>query len=163
MNYTDRRITCALIVDENLWVGRETGDIVIINVACEQESEEYGQVHAVLTLGTLDGHSHKGVHSMLRVGGDKVVSISRLFRERIPMGVRPKTAPAAKRSFHTLPSPLYQFRRSKPATIATQPPPQECEQQEARNEKYQLCVWERWSSDDFGKFYKYHEDLDKAS
>ena len=148
-------------MDGNLWVGRETGDIVIIDVSCDQESEEYGQVHAVLSLGTQRGHSNKGVHSMLRVGGDKVVCISRVFRERTPMEERTRTAPT-KRSFVTLKSPIHQFVRSHPVTVETTLQ-RDAERLEARNEKYQVVVWERWRSEDFQKFYKYHKDLEKAS
>ena len=159
MNNTDRRITCALIVDGNLWVGRETGEIIIIDVSSELESEDYGQIHAVLSLGTERGLSNKGVHSMLRVGGDKVVSCSRLFRERGPSPERTaKTAPA-KRSFVTLRSPINQLLRSHPGTVAT-PPVQEDDAVRTA-EKFQVCVWERWKSDDFRRFYKYHEDLEK--
>jgi hypothetical protein len=158
MNNTDRRITCALVVDGNLWVGRETGDIVVIDISGEVESREYGLVHAVLTLGTEHGHANKGVHTMIRVGGDKVVSCSRLFRERGPSKERPSRTAPAKRSFVTLKSPIYQFLRSHPGTIPTA-----ATVEEARSEKYQVCVWERWRSDDFREFYKYHKDLEKAS
>lgn len=161
LSNSDRRITCVLMVDGNLWVGRATGDIVAFDISGEVGDNDYGQVHAVLSLGTERGHSNKGIHRMARVGGDKIVSCSRLFRERGPSKERPKTVPAIKRSFLTSKSPIHQFIRSHPGTIGTRP---EVEQDEAKfGDKYQVCVWERWKSDDFREFYKYHDDLEKES
>ena len=165
MSNTERRVTCALIVDGNLWVGRESGDIVIIKISDELKNPENGSVHAVLTVGTEHGHIIKGVPSMLRVGRDKVVSCTRIIRERIP--TKPErtaqTAPVGnKRSFVTMRSPIHQFFRSHPLQTATQTS-SSGELPVANSEKYQVCVWERWSSNDFKAFYKYHEDLENAS
>ena len=160
ISHTDRRITCILMVDGNLWVGRETGDIVVFDISGEVGDEDYGHVHAVLSPGIERGHSNKGIHRMARVGGDKIVSCSRLFRERVPSKQRPKTV-HGNRSFMTLKSPLHQFVRSHPDTMATL---SNVEHDEARpGDKFQVCVWERWRSDDFREFYKYHDDLEKAS
>ena len=141
-------------------MGRESGDIVVIDISGELGSEEYGFVHAVLTLGIERGYANKGIHDMIRVGGDKVMSCSRLFRERDPEKGRTRTAPGANRpSFVTLRSPIHQFLRAHPLSRTT---PVAEEPVEEKSEKYQVCVWERWRSDNFRRFYKYHEDLEKA-
>ena len=158
MSNTERRITSVLMVDGNLWVGRATGDIVVFDISGEAGDEHYGHVHGVLSVGTERGHSNKGIHRMARVGGDKIVSCSRLFRERGPSRERPRTAPA-KRSFVTLKSPIHHFMRAHPDTLGATPDVEKDE--ERTGDKYQVCVWERWRSDDFREFYKYHEDLEK--
>lgn len=160
MNNTDLRITCALLVDGNLWLGRETGDVVVVDVCGGLDSPDYGVVHGVLTMGTERGHSCKGVHGMLRVGGDKVITCSRLFRDRVPNAKATSRSTPGKRSFVTLRSPIHQFLATHPVTIGTAKADQDAA---VCNEKYQLGIWERWDGDTFRNFFKYHNDLENAS
>lgn len=156
INNRRKRITSVLVVNGTLWLGRETGDIVVVDISCMDDVREYGLVLALLSLGNEPGHSKKEVHGMAKVGGDKVVACSKLLRERNYTKNRSQTSPVSKDrgSFVTSTSPFMSFLRSASSETL--------DAEEPSKEKFQVSIWGRWKVQDFKQFYKYHEDLENA-
>ena len=69
------KVTSLLVVKDSLWIGRDTGDIIITNIDKESPYDyRFGEVIAVLSVQSFLCWSHGAIRQLMPVGSDRVVA-----------------------------------------------------------------------------------------